>query len=344
MTKEAKTPFHVTKEMQLKELNERAPPILNVDVVVFRREEKTGRVLFLIGQRNLAHRPTELMQRHRWIFPGGRMKFTETPQDAANRILAKELPGVRANLKKLAGAISDIGYDYRANGVTLYYLFEYASGAPKTNDQFSGFMWGSSDTLKGKDDVYFHDISILNEMEAAVRTMNTTEDEMIVEVNKNNKEIGTIVKRVAHSDPSHYHRAAHLIIFNSKGEVILHQRSFNKSTGAGKWDMFGGHQAAGMTIEQTAYQELMEELGISTQLTLHRVWLFKGENQSEWEYVYYGVSDGPYGFDRNEVVQLRSFDCEKLLKGEYDKKYEFVEPFAKKYVKELRFVWEKLKS
>ena len=108
--------------------------------------------------------------------------------------------------------------------------------------------------------------------------------------------------------------------------------------------MHGGHQSAGMTIEQTAKQELMEEVGIDTNLTFHKIRFYQDSKQSEFEYVYYGIHDGPYGFDRNEVETLKFFDPEKFINGEYDDKYAFVEPFAKEYVKDLKKVWVKLKK
>ncbi len=344
MKKPIHKPFKITKEMQLKELNKRVPPILNVDVVVFRRDNKnfSDKGKFLIAHRNPDHLPEGKNIPTRWLFPGGRMKYTESPQETAERILKNEVPGVKARLKKLATVIPDKGYDYRAYGVTIYFLYEYISGKPKSNNQLNQFMWGTSNDIKNKDNVYDHDISVLEELEAVVRTMNTTEDEILVEVDKNNNEIGTIVKRAAHSTSSRYHRAAHMMIFNSKGEVILQQRSLNKSRGAGLWDMHGGHQAAGMTIEQTAKQELMEEVGIDIDLKLLKVWLFKAQDQLEYCHVYYGVSDGPYAFDRNEVQAIKSFNCGKLLKGYYDKSYKFVEPFVKEYTKELKFFWKKL--
>ncbi len=349
MSKPIHKPFNITEEMQLKELNKRIPPILNVDVVVFRRDDKdfSDQGKFLIGHRN----PKHLIKENkrfidgkkmplRWLFPGGRMKYTETPQEAAERILKIELPGVSARLKKLATVISDKGYDYRANGVTIFFLYEYVSGEPLPNDQLYEFIWGTSEDIRNKENVYDHDISVLEELESVVRTMNSTEDEILVEVDKDDKEIGTIVKRDAHATTKRFHRAAHIMIFNSKGEVVLQKRSLNKSRGAGLWDMHGGHQAAGMTIEQTAKQELIEEVGIVIELKLLKVFLHKSQ---EYCHVYYGVSDGPYAFDRNEVQAIKSFNCEKLLNGEYDNEYKFVVPFAKQYTKELRFFWEKLK-
>ena len=75
---------------------------------------------------------------------------------------------------------------------------------------------------------------------------------------------------------------------------------------------------------------------------LKKIWLYKDKNQSEFSYVYYGFSDGPYGFDRNEVEKLQAFDCEKLLKGEY-KGYNIL-PHVIRYIKDLKDIWMDLKK
>jgi hypothetical protein len=66
-------------------------------------------------------------------------------------------------------------------------------------------------------------------------------------------------------------------------------------------------------------------------------------NQAEFYYLYIGVSDGPYGFDKNEVEQIKIFDCEKLLLHEYQESGEVL-PHVFGYITELRTFWEPLKN
>ncbi|MFH1506156.1 MAG: NUDIX domain-containing protein [archaeon] len=326
--------FKITKDMQLKELISRIPPILNVDIVVLKGEK------YLVGHRNMKRKIKG--QTLHWLFPGGRVRWTETPQEAALRILKTELPGVKAKLNKIITATADRGYDRRAHGVTLYFLFEYQSGKPKPNEQLNKFKWiNHEDFLNLKRAFTLHK-RILAELDIAIRTRNTSEDEILVEVNQKNIPIGTILKRDAHNTITHYHRAAHMMIFNSKGEVVLQQRPFTQVRLPGYWDMHGGHQAAGQTIEQTAIAELSEELGISTLLAFRKIGLYKGRKQREFWYLFYGIDDGPYGFDRNEVAQLKAFDPENILKGKY-KDYKFSN-FVPLHLKALRDVWMALRK
>jgi len=330
------TKYKISKEKQLKELNSRVPPILNVDIVIL----KDGK--YLVGFMNPKRGKQQDGYPQYWLFPGGRVRFTETPEEAAHRILTKETPGISAQLKKLITVISDRGHDSRAYGVTIYYLFEYKSGKPRKNDQLIRFKWVNRKELLGLPRAYSLDQRIVNEIDVAIRTRNTSEDEILVEVNKQNKVIGIIPKRIAHSTNKRYHRAAHIIIFNSKGEVILQKRPITKAQMPGYWDIHGGHQADGQTIQQTAQAELSEELGITTNLQFKKVRLLKLQKQAEFAHVYYGIHDGPYGFDRNEVEKIQAFDPEKILKGKY-KNYKFVDILVKPYLRDLKKVWEPLR-
>ena len=330
----------VTKEKQIKELLLRVPPVLNVDIVII-KENGT----YLVGRKNRKtdyKENTSQAKGEKWLYPGSRMIYTESPQETALRVLQNETPGVQAQFKKIITVVSDRGNDSRAYGVTLYYLFEYISGSPKANIHLDKFKWVTREEFLKMPRAYLINKSIVNEVDLAIRTRNSSQDELIVEVDKNNKEIGVIVKREAHANPKRYHRAAHIMIFTSKGELVLHKRSLNKVTGAGKWDMIGGHQSAGLTIEQTAKQELAEELGSSASLHFSKISLMQTKEQSEYNYLYWGVDDGPYGFDRNEVAEVKIFDCEKLLKHGYDNKYEILKHVFD-YTKLLKPVWTKLK-
>ncbi len=331
--------YKITKEQQLKELISRVPPILNVNIVIVKKDK------FLIGKRNLQRIDRVYPNGYpvKWLFPGGRVKFDEVPEQAAIRILNNETPGIKAQLKKLIAVLSDKGHDVRANGVSIYYLFDYKSGEPRANNQLTEFKWVNREDLFNINNFHSTDKGIVRELDAAIRTQNTTEDEILVEVDKNNKVIGSAVKRELHNTNKRYHRAAHIVIFNSKGEIILQQRSLTKSHGAGLWDVHGGHQVDGQTIEQTAMAELSEEMGITTNLQLKEVGIHKFKDQSEFYYLFYGISDGPYGYDRNEVEQLRAFDPEKILNGSYDKEYNIM-PHILPYIKKLKDVWMGLRK
>jgi 16S rRNA (adenine1518-N6/adenine1519-N6)-dimethyltransferase len=86
------------------------------------------------------------------------------------------------------------------------------------------------------------------------------------------------------------HRAVHILIFNSAGELYLQQRSRWKDRHPLKWDSSAaGHVVADESYDETARRELEEELGISVPLKKisklpasertdqEFIWLYRGE-------------------------------------------------------------------
>jgi isopentenyl-diphosphate delta-isomerase type 1 len=59
------------------------------------------------------------------------------------------------------------------------------------------------------------------------------------------------------------HRAVHILVFNSKGELFLQKRSMTKDENPGQWDSSAaGHVDSGETYIACAIREIEEELGI----------------------------------------------------------------------------------
>jgi isopentenyl-diphosphate delta-isomerase len=60
-----------------------------------------------------------------------------------------------------------------------------------------------------------------------------------------------------------WHRAAHIWIYNSKGEVLLQLRSKDKDLFPNRWDIsVAGHVTAGEKVETSAVREISEEIGL----------------------------------------------------------------------------------
>ncbi|SVE63201.1 uncharacterized protein METZ01_LOCUS516055, partial [marine metagenome] len=60
-----------------------------------------------------------------------------------------------------------------------------------------------------------------------------------------------------------WHRAAHVLVFNTDGKVFLQLRSMSKDNNPGVWDSAcSGHVDAGETYTKAAERELMEEIGL----------------------------------------------------------------------------------
>ena len=65
-----------------------------------------------------------------------------------------------------------------------------------------------------------------------------------------------------------YHLVVHVVIFNSRGEMLIQQRQPFKEGWPNLWDVtVGGSAVAGDTSRTAAQREVMEEIGLAIDLT-----------------------------------------------------------------------------
>src|SRR5258707_11287088 len=70
------------------------------------------------------------------------------------------------------------------------------------------------------------------------------------------------------------HRATHVLVFNSRGQVFLQKRSMTKDRQPGLWDSSAsGHVDSGEDYDACVVRELREELGLQASAIPQR--LFK---------------------------------------------------------------------
>jgi len=81
-------------------------------------------------------------------------------------------------------------------------------------------------------------------------------------VDESGRVVGRAPRAECHGDPSLAHRAVHVLVRNSRGDIFLQKRAMTKRVQPGKWDTsVGGHLAPGEGYEEAALRELEEELG-----------------------------------------------------------------------------------
>ncbi len=87
--------------------------------------------------------------------------------------------------------------------------------------------------------------------------------EKIIIVNEKDEQIG--LKERGTLNREDIYRVSALWVTNSKGEILLAQRSFNKKNNPGAWGpAVAGTIAKGETYEENIYKEAKEELGLSS--------------------------------------------------------------------------------
>jgi isopentenyldiphosphate isomerase len=126
--------------------------------------------------------------------------------------------------------------------------------------------------------------------------------------------IGSAERSDFHGNPEMIHRVAHVLVFDSSGELFLQKRSLSKDVQPGKWDTsVGGHVDSGESYEQAAYREMREELGIEG-VSLEFLYRYLHSNDYETEYVstYRCFWNGAIDVDKHEIDEGCFWPLEKI--------------------------------
>ena len=141
----------------------------------------------------------------------------------------------------------------------------------------------------------------------------------VILVDENDAETGVMEKMEAHRKGV-LHRAFSVLIYNSKGELLIQQRSSNKYHSADLWtNTCCSHPRPGESVQNAAERRLMEEMGIVAQLKFsykfsYRAALENGLIENEVDYVFTGIFDGYPNYDRDEVKNWKFVSFDWLIK------------------------------
>lgn len=137
-------------------------------------------------------------------------------------------------------------------------------------------------------------------------------EEMFDVVDENDRVLGPQPRASVHVNNLR-HRAAHIVLFNAAGEILLQKRSIWKDRNPGLWDSSAaGHVDAGETYAEAARRELEEELGISC--ALESLGQIPCTEASGWEFieVFRGVAEGPFRPAPLEVEAVAFFPLRQV--------------------------------
>ena len=143
---------------------------------------------------------------------------------------------------------------------------------------------------------------VISTLEAAHRA--ASDVEQVVWVDRDDHVLGAL-PRYELRERSLIGRGTFILLFNSAGDLCVHQRTLSKALYPGFWDVAaGGMVGANETYEESAARELAEELGVSgIELTAHERFYFEAPQNHLWCGVFSGVWDGPLQVQPEEVQQ-----------------------------------------
>jgi isopentenyl-diphosphate delta-isomerase type 1 len=127
------------------------------------------------------------------------------------------------------------------------------------------------------------------------------------------------------------HRAVHVLVFNSRGEVFLQKRSMKKDRQPGVWDSScSGHVDSGEDYDQTAVRELREEIGLNLSAPPQRLFKIDAceETDAEFVWVYRCENEGPFQLHPDEIEKGDWFARERVSAWIQEKPQEFAPAFV----------------
>lgn len=150
--------------------------------------------------------------------------------------------------------------------------------------------------------------------EGAGRTIDpvvSSETEELILVDESDREVGHASKADCHDGDGLLHRAFSIFVFNSRGELLMQQRSPEKRLWPLYWsNSCCSHPRRGETMERATRRRLQQELGIAARLehlftfTYHARFRDLG-SEREMCWVYAGSSDAKPSFNTHEIAAIR---------------------------------------
>jgi len=165
-------------------------------------------------------------------------------------------------------------------------------------------------------------------------------DELCIEVDKNNKKIGLRPLTDFYTG-KFIHRSVHLLLFNSKDEMLIQKRSKNKKLYPHLYTYSVSGFVNNESYEDCIKHEMKEEIGISTPVKL----LFIYKNFDKWDKSFHALfigkikNDKKITPDKKEMSSIKWITLEELKKDILKKPNNYVPHVVfglKKYFRKIQ--------
>lgn len=143
--------------------------------------------------------------------------------------------------------------------------------------------------------------------------------EHVILVDQHDIPIGTMEKLEAHKKGI-LHRAFSILLFNSKGELLLQKRSASKYHSGSLWtNTCCSHPLPNESTEEATRRKLKQEMGIDVPLEFAYKFVYKAtldNNLIEYEYdhVFFGHYEGEPTLNPDEAEDWKYVDLQTLRK------------------------------
>jgi len=165
-------------------------------------------------------------------------------------------------------------------------------------------------------------------------------NEQVVLVDTTDRAIGVMDKLEAHRKGI-LHRAISIWIEDGHGRVLLQQRAASKYHSPLLWaNACCSHPREEESLQNAAARRLKEELGICCHLErqfsfIYQAAVGQGLIEHEFDHVFFGIYDGPFSLNLNEVSAVQWVDFDWLQQALLQQKDMFAAWFPYVYAKVL---------
>lgn len=141
--------------------------------------------------------------------------------------------------------------------------------------------------------------------------------EHVILVDECDEAVGTMEKMEAHRKGL-LHRAFSILLFNSKGEVLLQKRAKQKYHSGGLWtNTCCSHPHPEETMQQATRRKLKQEMGIDLQPEFAYKFIYKADLdhdliEYEYDHVFIGQFEGEPLINKDEVEDWKFVDLQVL--------------------------------
>ena len=143
-------------------------------------------------------------------------------------------------------------------------------------------------------------------------------EEKVVLVNENNEVLGLMPKMEVH-EKGLLHRAISILLYNSKGEMLIQQRAKTKYHWPLIWsNAVCSHPRENEDFQDAAQRRLKEELNITCSLKEVYRFIYKAKDEQtgliehEYDVVFKGVYDDEIPFNSDEIESIRWITLDNL--------------------------------
>ncbi len=140
-------------------------------------------------------------------------------------------------------------------------------------------------------------------------------EEQIDYVNNEDKVVGSLPRSKIKEEAMNY-RIVHIFLFNSKDELLICKRPDNNKAYPNMWtSSAGGHVHSGESYKDAAMREMVEEIGIQTNLEKALSIIYHHPRGSlVFTDLWVGKSDNSFRFDPKEIISHRFISLKRLSK------------------------------